>query len=248
MTDLSQFRNKTALITGSSSGIGKELALLLSKLGCRIILHGTDKVKLSKVNELLEGNQNHVLQLNFDTDLDFSSIINSLPNIDFFINCSGITHSTTIRNLNFDKAKQILQVNLFSPIFFLKELARLNKINSFGSVVFITSIAGKTRFSIGNLMYGLSKAAVEGFSLWCAKEMAVNQIRVNCVAPGLIETGFSNGTVITNEQYNSHAREYPLGRIGKPEDVTSVILFYLSDSSKWITGTSINVDGGISLI
>ncbi len=248
MINYSQFINKTALITGSSSGIGKDLAIVLSKLGCRIILHGTNEIKLTEVNKLLEGHDNQILQLNFNDELNFNSILKELPNIDFFVNCSGATHSTTLRNLNFEKSKVIFNVNLFSPIDFLTALVKGNKINTDGSVVFITSIAGKTRFSIGNLIYGMSKAAVEGFSAWCAPELAKNKIRVNCIAPGLIETGFSNGTVISEEQYKLHADDYPLGRIGMSDDVIGAILFYLSENSKWVTGTSINVDGGISLI
>lgn len=248
MIDYSQFKNKTALITGSSSGIGKNLAILLSKLGCKIILHGTNETKLSEVYNQLEGDYNSILRLNFNDELDFFTVVSLLPEIDFFINCSGITHSTTIRNLNFEKAKQILKVNLFSPINFISEVVKANKINANGSVVFVTSIAGKTRFSIGNLMYGISKAAIEGFSGWCAKDLANTNVRVNCVAPGLIETDFNKGTVISDDQYITHAKEYPLGRIGKPDDVVGAILFYLSESSCWITGTSINVDGGISLV
>jgi NAD(P)-dependent dehydrogenase (short-subunit alcohol dehydrogenase family) len=185
--------------------------------------------------------------LDFKDNIEGHPNLDKIGNIDFFINNAGLTHTSTLRNLNLEKLEDVFQVNVFSPISLILQLLKRGKLNKDSSIVFTTSVAGKSRFSIGNVIYGVSKASIEGFAKGVAAQLAELRIRVNCVSPALINTNFNQSTSITNEQYENHTKEYPLMRIGETNDVVNAILFYINSENSWITGTSLDIDGGLSI-
>ncbi len=244
---MDNYNGKRAFITGSTSGIGRELAIQLAKYGCSIIIHGSDLQKANETLGLLSGSGHSICILDFKDNIEGHPNIDKIGNIDFFINNAGLTHTSTLRNLNLEKLEDVFQVNVFSPISLILQLLKRGKLNKDSSIVFTTSVAGKSRFSIGNVIYGVSKASIEGFAKGVAAQLAELRIRVNCVSPALINTNFNQSTSITNEQYENHTKEYPLMRIGETNDVVNAILFYINSENSWITGTSLDIDGGLSI-
>ena len=244
---MNNYNGKRAFITGSTSGIGRDLAIRLASYGCSIIIHGSNLKRAEETLSQLSGSGHTICILDFTTDLQAGYKLNEIGKIDFFINNAGITHSSTLRNLNLEKMNDVFRVNLFSPINLLHEFLKLGLINTNASLVFTTSVAGKNRFSVGNVIYGVSKAAIEGFAKGVAAQLAELKIRINCVAPALINTNFNQSTSISKEQYDQHSAEYPLKRIGETVDVVNAILFYLNQENNWITGTTLDIDGGLSI-
>ncbi len=244
---MNNYSGKTAFITGSTSGIGRDLAIQLAKYGCSIIIHGSDLQKANETLGLLSGSGHSICILDFKDNIEGHPNLDKIVKIDYFINNAGLTHTSTLRNLNLEKLEDVFQVNVFSPISLILQLLKGGKLNIDSSIVFTTSVAGKSRFSIGNVIYGVSKASIEGFAKGVAAQLAELKIRVNCVSPALINTKFNQSTSITNEQYKKHTNEYPLMRIGETNDVVNAILFYINDENSWITGTSLDIDGGLSI-
>ena len=115
------------------------------------------------------------------------------------------------------------------------------------SVVIVASIGGVGVFSVGNAIYGASKAALTSTMKFCAKELAPKKIRVNSVNPGMTNTKLINRGTLTEEQFNADMERYPLKRYGEPEDIAHGIVYLLSDASSWVTGQALVIDGGVSI-
>ena len=115
------------------------------------------------------------------------------------------------------------------------------------SVVFVSSIGGIERFSLGNGVYGASKAAIHSMMKTCAKELAPKKIRVNSVNPGMVKTHLIEDLAISPEQLAADMQNYPLKRFGEPEDIAYGIIYLLSDASSWVTGHALVIDGGVTV-
>jgi NAD(P)-dependent dehydrogenase (short-subunit alcohol dehydrogenase family) len=128
----------------------------------------------------------------------------------------------------------------------VKGVLKKKKINENGSIVFVSSIAAfNSKF--GNGMYGASKAALMSYMRYCAREVAEKHIRANSIHPGMVDTPFIHDNTFTEEELQKDVENYPLRRYGNPEEIAHSIIYLLSDVSSWITGTSLTIDGGISL-
>ena len=148
-----------------------------------------------------------------------------------------------------DVLDEILNVNLLSHVKLARILFKKKKLNKEASYVFTASIGGVTSFSIGNSMYGMSKSAVNSFAKFCAVDFASRKIRCNAVCPGMIETPMTSGNgTVTQEDYEKDKENYLVKRYGRPEEVAWATAFLLSDASSFITGVSLLVDGGASIV
>ena len=248
ITDL---KNKNIIIFGATSGIGQELSLFLNKFGANLILIARDKIKLNvltkkikkKVFSLICDFNNHEeIKNTFDKIRKISIKVDGLVYL-------GGTH--LIKPISLTELKDLdslLKINFIAPYLILKEFNSNFLRSKMSSVVLITSIsaiAGQTALSA----YASTKGAIISLTKSAAIEMVRNKIRVNCIAPGHLEgTKMSNETrsLLTDDQYNNLVSSHPLG-IGKPIDVCNCIAYLLSDSSKWITGSVIKIDGGFSI-
>ena len=128
----------------------------------------------------------------------------------------------------------------------LRLLSKKKKINQNSSVVFIVSIGGVKRFSVGNSIYGASKAALQSMVNFTAQELASKKIRVNSICPGMVETPLIRKGTLTEEQLKEDMDKYPLKRYGTPEDIAYGAIYLLSNASAWMTGQSIVIDGGVT--
>lgn len=241
---------KTVLITGASSGIGRATAILQAQLGAKIILTGRNESALQETLSGLHG-QDHIVSPFDISDIDnLSDWVKSLTSthgqIDGFAHCAGIQITKSIRLFDLEFFNQIMQTNLASALAITKGFRHKRNPEKQGSIVFVSSLAGFGSLP-GNIVYGASKAGLLSATKGLALELLSDNIRVNCVAPALIETKMAQNTrdSMTENQYQRMLDKHPMG-VGKPEDVAYVIAFLLSDSAKWINAITVPIDGGCS--
>lgn len=236
---------KTILVTGASSGLGASAAIECSKIGATLIITGRNVERLNNTFNQLEG-KNHI-QIPFDF-LDKNKIdefANTLPPLDGLAMCAGITKTIPVKFVSNDIIDEIFQTNVFSSMQLIQKLLKQKKIIKGGSVVFISSIS--TAYADkGNSIYAASKGAINSFMKVIALELAAQKIRANCIQPGMVPSGMLAAGVITEDQLLEEKKNYPLG-FGEPTDIANGIIFLLSDAAKWVTGSVLTIDGGVTL-
>ncbi len=239
---------KTILMTGASSGIGQGCAIMASQMGAKVIVCGRDEEKLQNTLKQMEGEGHTVFAGDLTDNEMIDKLVSQIPNLDGALFSAGISMTAPFTFSTRDKFDKVFNVNFFSPIELLRLLVKKKKIVNGASIVFISSVGGNFGFSVGNGIYGASKAALNSMMRLCSLELAPKLIRVNSICPGMVETplvkGFSEN--ITQESIQKDMDFYPLKRYGKPEDIAGGAVYLLSDASSWVTGQSICIDGGIT--
>lgn len=239
---------KTALITGASRGIGREVALIFAKNGANLILISRSEEKLRSLKEELKIYKVEVNYYAVDiTNTNklkeiFSEIKKNKTIIDVVVNNAGIMEDAVLQMVKPEDVRRTYETNVFALIDISKKASRLMLRNRKGSIINLTSIIG-VEGSKGQSIYGSSKAAVIGFTKSLSKELASLNIRVNAVAPGYIETDMTDN--IDEKGAQKNLESIAMGRFGTTTDVAKVILFLASDLSGYVTGQVIGVDGGM---
>ena len=238
---------KIILITGASSGIGRATAIECSKMGAKLIITGRDEVRLKETFDQLDGIEHKYVIADLTTNEGLTELVNEVDVFNGLVLCAGKVLTAPVPFATRDKFDDIFEINFFSPIELLRLLLKEKKLLKDSSVIFVSSIGGIISFNYGNAIYGASKAAFNSIMKVCAKELAVRKIRVNSVNPGMVETKLANQGSFSQEQKELNIQQYPLKRYGNPEDIAFGIIYLLSDASSWVTGTSLIIDGGISI-
>ena len=238
---------KTILITGASSGIGRATAIECSKLGAKCIITARSESRLQDTFESLEGNGHKQIIADLTKNDNLIQLVNDVPMLDGLVNNAGIALTKLISFIKEDDLNNMFSVNTFAPVLLTKELLKKKKINKGGSIV-ITSSLASMRETLGNAVYGMTKAAVESFSRFCALEFSNKQIRVNSVHPGMVNTEMVDELILSTEDRENDKKKYPLQRYGKPQEIAWAIIYLLSDASSWMTGSHIVIDGGFHLV
>lgn len=243
--------NKIILVTGASSGIGREVSKYFSSQGAKLVISGRNKERLTQTLNLLSGDGHYAIPADLCSENEIKSFMDQVFEVagplDGLVHCAGIMKTLPLQALKEIDFDDCFNINVKSAQFLVKNFRRRGKFNPLNSsVVFLSSVAASCG-EPANTTYAASKAALEGLSKSLAMELAKSNIRVNCLAPGLVETemmmDFSKQ--LTDAQLNKVVNKHPLG-LGKPEDVAYSAAFLSSDLSKWITGTTLFVDGGYS--
>jgi len=242
-------KGKIALITGATRGIGRAIAEVYAKNGATIILNARDKKKAKSIsNELSEkyGVATHVVLFdvaNYDeVKSGFKEIFRITKKLDIAVNNAGILDDALIGMVTHSQIEKTFGINTFGVLYVAQYAARLMSRNRSGSIINISSIIG-TNGNEGQAVYGGSKAAVIGITKSLAKELAPNNIRVNAIAPGFIDTDMTRS--LPKDKYEQRLDSIKMGRIGKPEDIANTALYLASDLSSYVTGQIIGVDGGM---
>jgi len=240
--------DKTILITGASSGIGKATAIECSKMGAKVIITARNVERLEQTIKQMAGSDHEYIKADLSKSEDIKKLISNLPEIDGLVNNAGISKPTLTQFISEEVVNDIFLVNTFAPIYLTQGLLKQKRIKNKGSIVFTSSISGLACSEVGESLYSASKAAINGFVKGAAIELATKGIRLNTVNPGLIDTNIFDEGIITKEQLEEKKKRYPLRRFGKPEEVAYAIIYFLSDASLWTTGANLIIDGGYTLI
>ncbi|MBI1184762.1 SDR family oxidoreductase [bacterium] len=243
--DLSEHR---ILVTGASGGIGRVTCILLSNLGAKVILVARREDALNETLSLMSGTD-HVIA-SFDlAQVDLipdwiKGITDQHGSLHGLVHCAGIQRSNVIRNFDNQAVQEIMQINFNSAYSIVRGFRQKHVHASPSSIVLLSSIGGLVGMP-GNTVYTASKGAIISVVRSFSLELARQGIRVNCVAPGIVQTDmvdkFRNS--ISESQFNQISESYPLG-LGNPDDVANAIAFLLADTGRWITGTTLVIDGG----
>ena len=238
---------KTILVTGASSGIGRATAIECSKLGAKLIITGRNAERLNETMEMLSGEGHTLVTGDLTSQEDIDKIVSGTGKINGLVLCAGKGMTSPFPFSTRDKYAEIFDVNFFAPVELLRLLVKKKKMDKDSSVVMVSSIGGNGSYSLGNGVYGASKAALSSTMKFCARELATKKIRVNTVNPGMVNTKLITGGAISEEQHQLDMQKYPLKRYGKPEEIAWAIIYLLSDASAWVTGHSLVIDGGITI-
>ena len=242
--------NRHYIVTGASSGIGRSTAVLLHRLGARLALIDRDEAGLDELARMLDETQGI---RTYAADLAETTVISELVercviaggHLHGVIHCAGVQSIAPVRYLQIDMWRRIFAVNTEAALAFGKAMAsRKIYAGNHGSLVFISSVMASVG-SVGAIPYSMSKAALEGMARSLALELAGRQIRVNCIAPGFVQTPLFERTeqMWDADQRQAVERQHPLG-FGQPEDIANAVAFLLADTGRWITGSVLVVDGG----
>jgi NAD(P)-dependent dehydrogenase (short-subunit alcohol dehydrogenase family) len=242
--------NKLILVTGASSGIGRQCAVVCSKMGARVVLFGRDSARLDTTLQMMKEPERHI---KYAVDLvDYKKVEEIIPDlvstrgkIDGLINCAGISTTLPINSSTPEKMELFFKTNVIGPM----NLTRLVVKPSYfsitgGCVIFISSVMGVVGDS-GKVLYSMTKGALVASAKSLAVELSSRCIRVNTISPGVVESPMSQRAVYSKDQEsrNRISGLHPLG-LGTSDDIANACVFLLSDSGKWITGTNLIVDGG----
>ena len=238
---------KTILVTGASSGIGRETALACARMGASVVITGRDADRLGKTFEQLESSGNTQILADMTNKEDVESLVASLPPLDGAVLCAGNSITLPLQFGTREKFDEMFDVNFFAPIELLRLVYKKKVLQKGASVVLIASIGGTHSFMPGNGVYGASKAALNSVMKYAAREYASRKIRVNSICPGMVDTPLIHRGTITEEQLAEDAKRYPPGRYGHPEDIANGAIYLLSDASSWLTGHDLVIDGGFSI-
>ncbi len=245
------FQDKTVLITGSSQGIGRVIALKFASLGAKIALNDISfqEENLKALKQEIENN--HGLVEYFLADVSkieevekmMQEIQAKMGGLDILINNAGITKDKTLAKMTTEEWQKVIDVNLTGVFNCTKSCLPLI-VPRQGNIVSIASIVG-LRGNFGQTNYAASKAGIIAFTKSLAKEVGKVGVRVNAIAPGFIETKMAE---TIPEQLKATVKQLTaLGRFGKPEEVAEAVVFLASPEAGFITGAVLNIDGGLSL-
>jgi len=248
-------KNKIALVTGGSRGLGKNMAIAIAKKGLDLVItYNSNKEAADNVVKEIQslGQKAVAFQLDTGNTAHFANFIQQVteylqqetgsPNFDYLVNNAGTALYAPVTEVTEEQMDAIYNIH-YKGIFFLTQKA-LPFINDGGGIVNVSS--GLTRIIMpGSSVYGSMKTAVEALSRYFAKELGTRKIRVNTIAPGAIETDFGNGRVRDNKDLNAQiAQLTALGRVGLPDDIGGVVAFLCTEDAYWINGQRIEVSGG----
>jgi len=242
---------KNILVTGASSGIGKGIAIFLSKLGANIIMVARNEEKLKETHEELESGNHSYYPFDLSNLNEIEGLIDNIcsdgKKLNGIVHSAGISRTVPLQYLKFDDLNSIMSVNFYSFIELVKHFSKRKYNDNGGSVVAISSISSKVG-ARGLSAYCASKGALESAIRPIALEMAPRNIRVNSVAPGMIKTQIYDGLtdIVNNKDFEKDLKKRQILGLGIPDDVAYAVAFLLSDAAKFITGTTIIVDGGYS--
>lgn len=239
---------RSYLVTGASSGIGRASALLIAHCGGRVLAGGRDAERLAATLAALPGSRHQAVQGDL-SDADgaadwVKSVVAQHGALDGAFHCAGVESIRPVRLLRQQHIDEAMGSALFAGMGIARALAQRGAMNDGGALVFMSSVAGSAGWA-GLAAYGAAKAGVDAMVRVLACEFAARRIRVNAVAPGAVETPMHErvARIGTPASLQAFEAQHLLG-FGTPEDVANAVLFLLGPAGRWVTGTTLVVDGG----
>jgi 3-oxoacyl-[acyl-carrier protein] reductase len=246
-----QLNDRVAIVTGSGSkkGIGRTIALTLAKQGAAVVVADLNADGIQDtVNAIQEaGGKALGVELNVTSkesvDAMVEKVLEEYGRIDILVNNAGISQKVTVQDMTLEDMTRVFNVNMFGLFLCTQAVLETMKKQKFGRIVSLSSVSAKRGGGVfGGAHYSASKAAVLGFSKNLAREVALDGITVNCVAPGLVNTEIWKS--LPEEVANNVIAGIPAGRPGETEEIAAAIAFLASEESSYITGEEIDINGG----
>jgi 3-oxoacyl-[acyl-carrier protein] reductase len=248
---MTQLRDKVAVVTGGSRGIGRAIALALGRSGARVAVACARQREAAEavVTALRQmGSDGQVYQFDVAdfsaTAAAFEQIIEDFGRLDILVSNAGVRSDQLLVRMKPEEWDVVMRTNLSGTFHCARAAARAMLRRRWGRIVMITSIAGLAG-NAGQTNYAASKAGMVGFTKALAKELAPRGITVNAVAPGCIDTDMTR--TLPEAQRQALLRHIPMGRFGSPDDVAACVLFLVSDEARYITGEVMSVSGGLTM-
>ena len=241
MTNKKVFASKRILVVGATGAIGSTIAKTLSLQGAELCLASRDVSKLEVIASELSAAS---ISINLTKPDSFAAIVDEIDILDGIVCAAGVAPLSPVKFMQEKHLINCIQINVVSPLLLIRDLYKQKKIKTPASIVLISSLIA-SRGAAGYCAYAASKGALEASARCMAVEFAPHKIRVNCLAPGMIESQMARraSEQISEDILQAHMNLYPLGT-GFPQDVADAATFLISDQSRWITGTVVPVDGG----
>ena len=240
---------KVAIVTGASRGIGRAVAVALAKAGAKVVINYAGNVTAAEeVKNSIEaaGGQALLMQADVASDEAVASMVKetiaSFGRIDILVNNAGITRDNLLMRMKEGDWDAVMNTNLKGVFLCTKAVSRVMIKQKYGKIINMTSVVGITG-NAGQANYAAAKAGVIGFTKSMAKELAGRNITVNAIAPGFINTDMT--AVLPEQVKEEFITKIPAGHLGNPEDVAAAVVFLVSDCANYITGQTLNVDGGM---
>jgi len=246
-------KGRVAIVTGGGRGIGKAISSTLVFAGAKVIVADVDEDSALQTAKELTGPSGDVIGSFVDVSLEksVSSLIQmaleTFGKIDILVNNAGIMYRTRLMDISLDEWERTLQINLTGAFLCTKAVLPTMRESGFGRIVNISSSAGRSVSTLGGAHYTASKAGLLGLTRAAAKEVAPLGITVNAICPGLIETKMAVETT-TPEELQKFLDSFPLQRMGSPEEIGHLVVFLCSDEAAYITGASLDINGGDLMI
>ena len=250
--DLYNVKDKVAVVTGSSRGIGKQCALAFAEAGAKLVLNYVSKKEAAEITaeEIADlGSEAIVVQADVK---DFEACqtlgeeaIKAYGQVDFLVNNAGINRDITFSRMSQDEWKEVIDTNLGALFNMSKAVVPHMRDAGSGVIVSISSIIGETG-NIGQSNYAATKSGMYGFTRSLARELAKDNIRVNAVSPGFVETDMLH--TVPPDLLAGIKEEIPLGRFGYADEVALAVLYLCSPAASWVTGTNMSINGGHNML
>lgn len=247
MLPVFSLNGKVVLITGASSGIGRAVAQQCAAAGATCIISARNSERLEETLKSLSGEGHSMIITDLTKSIEIYNLVKMLPKIDGVVSCAGIVDTKLLKFTENEDIERIFATNVFSSIKLIRDLIQQKKFNKESSIVLISSISGVKCGYLGGSIYGASKGAIEGFIKGAALELSPQKIRLNSIVPGMVNTHLLDNSNIDSDQMELDSSKYPMKRYGEPEEIGMASVYLLSDSTKWMTGTSLLIDGGYTL-
>ena len=235
---------KTILVTGASSGIGRETAIVCSKMGADLIITGRNEERLSATFDQLSGQNNTLVTADLTDHEHIDELVVVMPKLNGVVHCAGIGDRSLLKMVKEETLAKVMRTNFESPVLLQKALLKKKRLEPSSSIVFVASRAPFAP-TIGNGIYAASKGALIAYAKVLGLEVASQLMRVNCICPAMVWTELvERDAQLTGVDYHEAEKSYPLKRYGRPEDVANLAVYLLSDASCWMTGSCIDLTGG----
>ena len=246
-------KGKVAMVTGAGGGVGKAISKRLASEGCRVVLLGRDKNKLQKAASEVGDKRNTmtvITDINKEAEVlsAVEQTIKAFDRIDILVNNAGIINDPLpFHKMTEDQWNDLVETNLFGTFRMTKAVIPVMMKNGGGSIINISSVLGiRSIPKVPLSVYGVTKAGVIMFTKSIAVEYGQHKIRCNCVAPSTIRSSIIEPYLQDEEAKKVLESTFPLRKVGEPEDIAGAVAYLCSDDSKWVTGTVMMVDGGVS--
>lgn len=244
-------KDKVAIVTGASRGIGREIAITLARYGAKVIVNYCgSKEKAEEVVSIIKSEGGVAAAYQGDVaDSEamkqmFADVLQEYKTIDILVNNAGITRDNLILKMSDDEFNAVIDTNLKGVYYCLKQVSRIMLKQKSGRIINISSIAGVIG-NAGQINYSASKAGVIGMTKALARELGSRGITVNAVAPGFIKTDMTDK--LPDAIKDTYVNQIPLRRFGEVSDIAETVAFLASDKAAYITGQTISVDGGMQM-